>query len=239
MNKVLAGAGILVVLIAGVTGFLVYNINSVVKNGIEVVAPEVLGVPVIVGDVRISLLTGSGVISGIKVGNPEGYQADYAMEVDEVRITLEPLSIGSDQIRIKEMIIDSPSITYEGNLMESNLDQLQKNAEARVPDDAGDETGSSSVRIDHLRVNNASIGVQLSFLDRPLSLVLPGIELNDIGRNGDASAADVIHQVMVAVNRSVVPLIRENSGGLRDRLKEATDKISDRIGDKLKGLFKR
>ena len=126
MKKLLVGTGIAVVVVAGILGFLIYNINVVVKNGIEVVAPEVLGVPVTIDKVRISFLNGSGAISGVSIGNPEGYKADHAMRVDEVRILLEPASLASDKIHIREMIIEAPSITYEGNLVDRILASCRK-----------------------------------------------------------------------------------------------------------------
>jgi hypothetical protein len=41
--------------------------------------------------------------------------------------------------------------------------------------------------------------------------------------------------VLIALNKSLEPLIRDNASGVTDKLKEVGEKVSD----KLKGLFKR
>ena len=239
MKKVAVVAGIGIAVIAVIVGFLIINVNSVVKNGIEAVGPEVLGVPVTVEDVNISFLNGSGVIKGLNVANPDGYESEQAIMVEEMRVIVDIGSLTSDKIHIKEVVIDAPSITYEGNLLNSNISKLQKNAESTGTSGSGssdeaDEEGEMALQIDRLRVNDARINVQLSFLDEPLSLVLPFLELEDLGKDEDASPGDVINEVLLALNQSVVPLIRDNAS-MGDKLKETGEKI----GEKLKGLFKR
>jgi len=239
MKKVAVVAGIGIAIIAVIVGFLIINVNSVVKNGIEAVGTEVLGVPVTVEDVNISFFNGSGVIKGLNVANPDGYESEQAIMVEEMRVIVDIGSLTSDKIHIKEVVIDAPSITYEGNLLNSNISKLQKNAESTGTSGSGssdeaDEEGEMALQIDRLQVNDARINVRLSFLDDPLSLVLPFLELEDLGKDEDASPGDVINEVLLALNQSVVPLIRDNAS-LGDKLKETGEKI----GEKLKGLFKR
>lgn len=239
MKKVAVVAGIGIAVIAVIVGFLIINVNSVVKNGIEAVGTEVLGVPVTVEDVNISFLNGSGVIKGLNVANPDGYESEQAIMIEEMRVIVDIGSLTSDKIHIKEVVIDAPSITYEGNLLNSNISKLQKNAESTGTSGSGssdeaDEEGEMALQIDRLQVNDARINVRLSFLDDPLSLVLPFLELEDLGKDEDASPGDVINEVLLALNQSVVPLIRDNAS-LGDKLKETGEKI----GEKLKGLFKR
>ena len=240
MKKAAAITVAVIVVVASIVGFLVININSVVKNGIEVAGPEVLGVPVTVDDVKISFLNGRGVIKGLNVANPAGYKSETAISIDEMQVSVDTGSLTSDKIHVKEVIIISPSITYEGNLLDSNISQLQKSAESTavsVSEIGGESSQETeiSLQIDRLQVKDAKIGVQLAFLNDPLSLVLPSLELTDLGKDEDASAGDVINEILIGLNKSIVPLIRENAPGVGDKLKEAGEKI----GEKLKGLFKR
>ena len=235
---VIAVAGIVV--IASIVGFLITNINSVVKNGIEVAGPQVLGVPVTVDEVKISILDGQGVIKGLRVANPDGFKSATAISIDEMQVTIDTGSLTSDKVHVKEVTIVAPSITYEGNLLSSNISQLQKNVEstAVVVSEIGGETSSESemtLQIDRLEVKDAQISVQLAFLDDPLSLVLPSLELTDLGKDEKASPGDVINEVLVGLNQSIVPLVRDNALDVGDKLKE----VGDKIGEKLKGLFKR
>ena len=108
MKKAAAITVAVIVVVASIVGFLVININSVVKNGIEVAGPEVLGVPVTVDDVKISFLNGRGVIKGLNVANPAGYKSETAISIDEMQVSVDTGSLTSDKIHVKEVIIISP-----------------------------------------------------------------------------------------------------------------------------------
>jgi len=239
MKKGLIGGGIVLAAIIGIALFLVINVNSVVKNAIEVAGPEILGVDVSVDSVDISFFSGAGSISGLKVGNPEGYESAHAITIDKLSLELDPASLNSDKIHIRKIIVDQPSITYEGNLVSSNIQTLQQ-ASAGSSETSGsgtDANGSDepqNLQIDSLQINDARIGVHLKLLENDLSLVLPSLELTDLGKDDETSVADVINNILGALNKSLIPLIRENASGVNDKLKEATKKVSD----KLKGLFK-
>lgn len=230
MQKVIVGISVVLVLVIGFVVYVMMNLNSLVKDGIETIGPEVLGVAVTVDSVDLALLEGRGSLSGLRIANPEGYDTPYAFELDQVSfITGEVIT--ADRIHLTEVIISSPAITYEGNLTNSNLKDLQARAAGSADEDeptaaAGD---GMPIQIDHFEINGAQLGVHLKFLDEPLALVVPQIVINDIGKDGEAMPADVLAQVMREINRSVIPLIRDNAGGIGDKVKEGIDK--------LKGLF--
>ena len=110
----------------GVVIFLIININSGVKNSVEAVGSEVLGVEVGVAKVEISIFSGKGSISGLTVANPADYDSPHAITIDNVSVHVDPGSIGSDKIHIKEIIVDGASLAYEGNFLDSNIKQLRK-----------------------------------------------------------------------------------------------------------------
>lgn len=205
-------------IIAGIVTFLIININSVVKNGVEVVGSEVLGVEVGVGKVEISIFSGKGSISGLTVANPADYDSPNAFTVDDISVHVDPGSIGSDKIYIKEIIVDGASVTYEGNFLDSNIKQLQKTAETSTGGPV-EEGAALKLQIDRLLLTNTSVGVHMSFLDQTLALTLPTLEINDLGEDEDATVADVINEVLVALNKSLVPLIRDSASGVTDKLK--------------------
>lgn len=238
MKKVAVGFGIVGLVVVGIVTFLIININSVVKNSVEVVGSEVLGVEVGVEKVEISIFSGKGSISGLTVANPADYDSPHAITIDDLSVHVDAGSIGSDKIHIKEIIVDGASLTYEGNFLDSNIKQLQKAAETSTggtAEEGTDDAGAPNLQIDRLLLTNTSVSVHMSFLDQTLGLTLPTLEINDLGEDEDASVADVINEVLIALNKSLVPLIRDNASGVTDKLKEVGEKVSD----KLKGLFKR
>ena len=130
MKKILiiGGAVIIVVVIAILV--LLGNINSIVKKGVEKAGPIILQAPVTLKSVDISVSSGSGELQGFTVGNPKGYKTDYAFQMDSLKVDLDVRSVTSDKIHIKNVIIDSPNIIFEGGFGKSNLSQLQANAKA-------------------------------------------------------------------------------------------------------------
>lgn len=94
---------------------------------------------------------------------------------------------------------------------------------------------ATQLQIDRLLLKDATVGVHLSFLQETLSLVLPSLEINDLGQDEGTTVADVANEVLIALNRSLAPLIRDNASDVTDKLKEVGEKVTD----KLKGFFKR
>jgi len=253
MKKLLLAGGLILVVVVGILVVVLSNVNSIVKTAIEVAGPEILQAPVEVKDVDISFLSGSGEISGLKVGNPEDFSGDYAFYVDKLLIGLEVGSINEPKLHIRDVLIDAPSITFEGNFTNNNLKQLQKNIEeysgGSIAGDAeesstesADQSTSQSVQIDHLLIKDANISIVMSFLGgETLSVTLPSVELVDLGKEEDLTIAEALHEVIDSLNQSIVPLVRSKAGDLEHQLKEKGEDIKNAVQDgvdKLKKLFR-
>ncbi|MFT7689176.1 MAG: hypothetical protein ACI9FB_004544 [Candidatus Azotimanducaceae bacterium] len=237
MNKIIIAAIVITLAVAGVGTYLYINVNSLVKEGIETSGEQVLGVAVSVEEVQISILSGSGRIKGLRVANPEGYSASDAITVADIQVVLDLSSLTSDKIIVKSVVIDAPSITYETTLLKSNIGELQKRAEAQSANsdsaDATNKNSETNLIITNLVIRNSTIEVRTPLLKEPISLKMPVLELNDLGKDEDSSAKEIINKVLVALNKALLPLISENVG-LGDQLKDVGEKISE----KLKGFFK-
>ena len=246
MRNLFIGISIAIALAVGVVAFLIININTLVKDAIEDVGSEVLGVPVTVDSVAVSFLDGSGEIHGLKVANPGGYDTPQAIVIGSMKIAIDKASIGADRLRIHEVAIDAPEITYEGNLKTSNLQTLQEHAAGlSAPEETGgeavaDETG---IQIDHFEINDAKLGVNLDPINKTLNLTLSHLDMGNIGKDEHLTAAQVLARVMRELNRNVIPLVRENASGLRSQLKEQAqdigeqaDKAKEKVNE-LKSLF--
>ena len=220
MKKIVAVIGLGLLVAIGLLLFVVGNFNSTIKNAIELVGSEILQVPVTVESVDISFRSGKGRIEGLYVRNPKGYTSSSAFILDRLDLELDVESLKKEKIHLKELVIDSPSIQFEGNFTNNNLKQLQKNVEAYRSRAAvsNAETGQvsedaavRSIRLDHLVIKNSKVGVAMSFLkDKPLSVHLAVLELVDLGKDQDLSISDVLKTVLLSLNRSTLHLIRQS-----------------------------
>jgi hypothetical protein len=250
MKKLLIGLFVAILLAIAAAFFLFGNINSIVEKAIETAGPELLGVPVTTGSVNISLLSGSGEIRELKIGNPEGYEGDYAFSLDRVLIEVEPMSFATDKIHVKSIVIDSPSIAYEGDFKKSNLQQLQENIESKISgsgpemnqgSDAAPAQDATKLQIDHFSLSNANVLISLTFLSgEPLVATIPTIELNDFGKVEDKTAADAVKEILVELTRALIPVIQQNTDKFGEQImlkgKETEGKLKESF-KKFKSLF--
>lgn len=94
MKKLLVG-GLLALVILAVVAVLAVGIflDSAVKKGVETVGPQLTKVSVKLDSVGLSLLSGSGKVNGLVVGNPEGYKTPNAINIGHASLAISPGSL--------------------------------------------------------------------------------------------------------------------------------------------------
>ncbi|MGD8733207.1 MAG: hypothetical protein PVI08_01890, partial [Gammaproteobacteria bacterium] len=95
-KTIVTGIVVLVAIAAFGVYWLASNLDSIVAGAIEKAGSQATGVPVAVSGVSISLKEGSGEIRGLTVGNPPGFDSDYALKLGSISMTIDTGSIRSD-----------------------------------------------------------------------------------------------------------------------------------------------
>ena len=89
MKKILIA--LLVLFVLGI-GAIFFGASWVVSNGLKetvnTFGPEFTKTDLSVQDVQVSLLGGSSKISGLLMGNPEGFKGEKAMSVDHLEVAV-------------------------------------------------------------------------------------------------------------------------------------------------------
>jgi hypothetical protein len=128
MKKIIIRIVVVVVVLVLVLLTVVFlSLNTIVKKGVETVGPTLTKVDVRLASADLSPFSGSGKLSGLFVGNPEGYKTPSAIQVGSVKVAVEPMSVLSGTIVIDEVNVQSPEITLEGGLNGNNLTQILNN----------------------------------------------------------------------------------------------------------------
>ncbi len=243
MKKILI-AGSLIVAVLVVAGiFLLGNINSVIKKGIETAGPKILKADVSLNSVDIDVASGAGELAGLTIGNPAGFQTDYAFKLGSIRMEMDVASVTTGKIHIKSIVIKKPDMVYEGLVGKNNLEQLQANAMALAGKgkNKADSAPGKKVLIDYVRIEKGTISVSSSLLQgNKLSVALPPIELKDIGKNKDATMADAAQEILLAVNKAVLPAVQAGLGSIGSGVKEVGGAITEGAQkgiEGIKGLF--
>ena len=248
--------GIVVVILVLIAGAAIYlfgarALNSGIKAGVQTYGPKVTQTHVSLEDVNISLLSGSGSLVGLNVGNPEGYRDGNIFELGQIDVEIDKGSIFTDTIIINKIHIKEPGISYEKKLTSSNIKELQENIAAfsgKGEDSAepvpAEESGSSKkLVIKELTIEGGKIYVGVLGVGQ--TVPLPRIEMKNLGEGGtETNAADVINKILSTVIKSIGPAVA-NAGELgknaADVIKtqglEKMDQATDKVGEGIKNLF--
>ncbi len=156
----------------------VYFLDAAVERGIETVGTRVARVEVALDGAGISLYSGQGALRGLRVANPAGYRAPYAVRVGQVQVALKPLSVLSDRVVVRSVVVQGPEIHYEKRGGKTNLDVIRANIESTIKrTDAG-----KKLQIDSLIIRDAKVYFYEKRDKPPRVLTLKEIHLQDLGK---------------------------------------------------------
>ena len=232
-------------LLAG--GGLFFYLDSIVKSGIEVVGSNLLGTEVTVDSVSLSPLSGQGSISGLRVENPEGFESQYAFELDSVLVSIDVNSVFTDAAEIESIVIMQPVITYETKIASDNIRTLLDNldeGDAPSSDPETEDDSAQQIIIREFRM----VGSQLNFVSALVSapITLADIEIRDIGaEGGSASAANAVRVVLQELVASILNSddlpgldgLRESvEGRIQDGAQRVEEAVED-LGGRLRNIL--
>jgi hypothetical protein len=236
---------VFLLLLAG--GGLFFYLDSIVKSGIEVVGSNLLGTVVTVDSVSLSPLSGQGSISGLRVENPEGFESQYAFELDSVLVSIDVNSVFTDAAEIESIVIMQPVITYETKIASDNIRTLLDNlgeGDAPSSDPETEDDSAQQIVIREFRM----VGSQLNFVSALVSapITLADIEIRDIGaEGGSASAANAVRVVLQELVASILNSddlpgldgLRESvEGRIQDGAQRVEEAVED-LGGRLRNIL--
>jgi len=196
----------LLLFVVGIAWLLIGNAGSIIKEVIESTGPDYLGADVSVGKIELSLTEGLCVISDVEIGNPEGFEGDYAIRLDKISVLLDTGSLGSDVIIINEVSIAGASLhTIVKGTSDTNFQKLADNVDAALgPQAPTSDTEEFKMIINKLGFVDADVSVS-STLFGDNALTIPDIHLTDVGRKSNGvTAGEVAKQLLAPISKSVL-----------------------------------
>jgi hypothetical protein len=168
---------------------LMFSINSIVKSGIEDIGTQMTGTSVSVDRVIISPFSGKGTISGFRVANPDDYGQDYAFQVEDFSIQLEPFSIFSSEVIVNEIQITTPQVYVEQKLPGNNINTILRH----IRNVSAGETTETDLVIEHFLMTGGSVDLYTEVGgERSARVELSTVELHDLGRGGGRQALEEV-----------------------------------------------
>ena len=188
-------------------------LDRAIKSGVETFGPKLTKVDIKLQSVRLSLLSGSGSIKGLVVGNPEGYRTPSAINIGVASLSLKPRSLLSDKIVVKSINVQAPEITFETDLRHNNLSKILANVQEATgggtkepgkPQEPSQPEGAKpakKLQVDDFVISGGKIRVSVTALGGKTATVpLPDIHLEDLGTGPEGiTPVELAKQVMEAI----------------------------------------
>lgn len=239
-SKIAIGAGALVVVGIAAVAFL-GQLGRIIEGAVEAHGPGMTGTSVELGSARVSVFSGEGELSNLRIGNPEGYSDDEAFDLGRIKIVLDPKSLASDVVHIRSLVIDGPRLLAEFNPAGRNnlrtiLDHVKAAARSAGRTTSGKPAGGGGEEkrliIDEFRFENAEARALAPAFNLDKTLKVPPVVLKNLGaKQGGAASSDIANQVLrPIVDATVQAATREYVKAQRDKLgDQAKEKVLDKL----------
>lgn len=230
-----------------------FYLDRILYQAIVRIGPQVTGTSVELAEVSLKPLSGELALSGLNIGNPEGFVAPYVFSLGGVDLAVDMESVNQPVLVIDRLIIDAPRITYEATPQGDNLRTLQANIARNTGADEADEVDEADtgegrkVIIEQLLIRSGQISVSHYLMaDQVTNVNLPELEMTGIGsRSGGATVAEVASQILeflsqqayqAAMNSDQLEsVLQDVQGQMQERLQELEEESG--VGDQIRGLL--
>jgi hypothetical protein len=251
--RILIGLFVLFVIFCLVVSF---SLNGAIKRGVEVYGPRFTKTDVALKSVNLSILSGSGTISGLVVGNPEGFKTPEAIRIGTLSLHLKPSSLLSDKVVVKSLHIESPEITFETDLKGNNLKKIESNlnestggggkpaqpAPAPTPSDQKKEEKAASrkLEVDDLVITGGKVHVSVTMLGtKEVTVPLPEIRETNLGAGPEGiTTAELAKLILQKIKDGAQQSASGAVSGLGNGIGGTATNALGNLGKGLGGLFK-
>ena len=239
-KKILLGIGIgfllVLVLVFVVLGFF---LGDVVKTGINTVGPRVTQTALSVDSVGVRPLLGWVSLNNFILGNPQEYlaKATNAISVGKVAVSVEPFSVLSDKIVVKNLEVHDAVIDFVGNpIGANNLKKIQDNVNAftggakpagtNAPAKPAGEKPAKKLEVDNILITGAKVRFNGT------TLPLPDIHLTDLGKGKDGITpaelfADILDQISLGTVKAIAGSVGDAGKAIGDEATKAAKSIEN------------
>jgi hypothetical protein len=199
-----------------------------VTQAVETIGPKVTQTSVRLDNVDLSLLSASGTLQGLYIGNPEGYKEENIFSLNQIDVEIEPKSLLSDEIVVKKIHIRSPGMSYEKTLRGSNLNSLLAKVESFGRSDTSKTATGKTAPLDSTEVATGQtqkpskkvlirelliedLQVSIGLMGAGTAVTIPKIEMKDID---SSSTKELVAKVLKVVLNEVTRQIGAGVSGL-------------------------
>jgi len=248
MKKVLIPVGALLVIGAAILAYVLTSFDSLVKDAIETYGSMVTQTKVRVSKVEISLSSGEGKITGLRIANPPSFSGTNLFRLGAISFRVDTNTVTRNPVVIDEIVIHDPAVLYEVNksgisnidIIKRHLEHASKTAGRHTPSStqAGNEQLKMIIR--RLTIGRGRAQIRIAALGGiEQTIRIPRVQLTDIGKkSGGATAAEVARQITRILthtaSRAIAKagtqqIIGKSAGLLKGSARKAENKVMDTL----------
>lgn len=215
-----------------------YLTVSLLKTKLADIVQEATGTPVTVRSLHLNAFLGHLQIRDIRIGNPPGYNADTALEIETLTVRVRPGSLLSDTILVKTVEIVRPFVRYEmKGPRANNIQEIQENIKRYTAAQKSDDPKEGkTVKIDslHLRQGKVRVGATL-LAGQGVTIPIPEKTINDIdtAKTEDDDPDDALPVILTRILRTVIGV----SGKIVSEGVKGAGSAGSAAADSAKGLL--
>ncbi|MDH5473386.1 MAG: hypothetical protein OEY61_11070 [Gammaproteobacteria bacterium] len=270
MKKVISGVIlIIVIVIAASVYYLLTNLDTLIEAAIEKYGSEATQTSVLVDSVKTDLGNGAVAISGLTVGNPDGYELPNAFSLGEIRVGIDLESLQEEPYIINEITVLAPQVFVEiSEDNKTNLNDLMNNLTAgskgstqnEKPQQADGSAKEPRLIIRRVKFADGAIQAKVAALkDKEYKLKLPNFDMRNLGGSKGATPSEIANEILKhltdrasdVVKRKIIDAelnklkekaqkkVDEEKAKLQEKFDSKLDAEKDKIKDKLNNLFSR
>lgn len=191
-----AGALLLVLIIVFVAAF--WYVDSIARRGVEAGGTHALGVQTTVRSVNVGLFRGTVAVDGLRIANPEGFDAPTFLTMEDGRTTVAVRTLRQEIIRVPELYLTDLDVTLQRRAdgsanYQAILDNLERFSRPDTPRRAPDEP-EQRIMINELVLRNITVNADIASPEivgdvvgehARVTIPIAEIRLEDVGRTGE------------------------------------------------------
>lgn len=203
-------AGLLLVILLAVGGIVLF-IDSIAKSAIEKGGTYAMGVPTTLDSASVGVMSGTFSMKGLKVANPEGFQAKEFFTLGSGGVAADLGSVTKPVVHVPRLELSTIRVSLERSSKGSNYDVILRNLkrfESKDGTATKDQGEGRKFTIKEVVVRDVEVRVDLIGLPGSASAVtipIHEIKLKDVGTaEGGMTAGQIAGTVVKAVLATAV-----------------------------------